>query len=105
MTRLSNEGNPSYGHVDTCHDIGVAPHSNLTPWEVHGRPIVSVSIVFQWRGIKLRYSFVTDTLPNLMDEKRKGHETYHTSPSVIGFMTFSLFIHEVGESVSYKGIS
>ena len=55
---------------DTCHDIGVAPHCSLTPWEVRGRLIVSVSIAFQWRGIKSRYSFVTDTLPN-MDKKKK----------------------------------
>ena len=62
------------------------PHSNLSPWEVRWR---SVEVVFQWRGIKSRCPFVTDTqpedsvFPNLMDEKRKDHETCHTSPSVI----------------------
>ena len=68
------------------------PHSNLSPWEVHGRLIISIGVGFQWRGIKSRYSFVTDTQPkslnveifaNLMDEKKKGHEPCHTSPSVM----------------------
>ena len=68
------------------------PHNNLSPWEVHGRLIISVGVVFQWQGIKSRYSFVTDTrpkslsveiFPSLMDEKEKGHETCHTSPSVM----------------------